>query len=245
MIDQNRVELILSTAQSMGLKPKLLTDYGLISLQIDGKEHYIFYDASNTGTQISTGLTKNKHASRVMFERNGLPNIPFCLTDNLDKACQFLAEHKKIIVKPVKGQHSQDIHLIETAKELENFNLPNYILEKYIEGRELRYLVYNDQVIAVHLKDYETAINDPETVKRISFEKDRWNDHLTELAIKAARVFGLKLTAVDFKVTSSGEVFLLEINSAPGIDRFQNPDTGPGIDLARIFLNEVIKNYRS
>jgi hypothetical protein len=36
---------------------------------------------------------------------------------------------------------------------------------------------------------------------------------------------------------------MLEINSAPGLDRFQNPDDGPPIDIMRLYLEQVIKNY--
>ena len=103
----------------------------------------------------------------------------------------------------------------------------------------------NNEVIAVHNKDYDGEINNPDTVKRISITRDQWDRNLVSMAIRAAYVFGLSFAAVDFLVTADRESYILEINSAPGLERFQRPTEGPAIDAIRIFLNEVVKNYKN
>ena len=158
----------MSTAQAMGLKPKQLTDYGLISIEIDGKERYLFYDGSNPNMQLSSWLSMNKHTARTIFAKNGLPNIPFCCPTDLAEAQRFLAEHKKIIAKPLKGQHSKDIVVLTEDQRLKDISLQSSLLEKYIAGKEMRYLVLHGEVIAAHYKSYKGEINNPETVKRIS-----------------------------------------------------------------------------
>lgn len=243
MLDQKRLQLLVSTAESMNLQPTVITDYGLVSIVINDKTRYLFHKGSNPNEQIASWLSQNKHAARVIFERNGLPNIPFCLPHGSVDAKDFLRKHEQIIIKPIRGKKSQDVHLIHTEHELAAVDATGYILEKYVKGQEVRILVVDSVVEAVHHKVYKSAINDPSTVKRVSIEKTHWDKKLTQLAIKAAQVIGLRFAAVDFLVTSDGAAYILEINSAPGIERFQAPDQGPAIDMMRLYLEQIVKKY--
>jgi glutathione synthase/RimK-type ligase-like ATP-grasp enzyme len=242
MIDKKRIELLFSTAETMGLKPKTVTDRGLISIEVNGKERYFFHKASNPNTHAASLLSTNKYASRVVFEKAGLPNIPFCVPANNTEAINFLSMNGRIIVKPIKGEKSQNIHLISSEADLKELDLRNCILEKFIKGQETRLLVVNGEVKTIHKKVYDSEINDPSTVQRISIERENWDSRLMILAVKAADAIGLKFTAVDFLITDEDEPFILEINSAPGIEHFQRPDQGPSIDIMRLFLEELISN---
>jgi len=243
MIDKKRLDLVLSTAEGMGLKATLLNDQGLVSVEVNGKEIYLFHKTSNPNTQMATWLANNKFAARVIFERQGLPNIPFCCPADFSEAADFLSEHGKIIVKPLKGGHSRNIHLVQTNDELSKLDLSGCILEKFVEGQEVRLLVVGGEVKAVHHKVYDGPINNPDIVRRVSFEKGQWDQQLVGLAIKAARALGLDFTAVDFLVTAQNEPHLLEINSAPGLDRFQTPDEGPALNIMQLYLEQLIANY--
>ncbi|HSX46243.1 MAG TPA: ATP-grasp domain-containing protein [Candidatus Saccharimonadia bacterium] len=243
MIDKKRLELVLSTAEGMGLKAKLLNDQGLVSIETNGKEVYLFHKTSNPNTQMATWLADNKYVARVIFERQGLPNIPFCCPVSNLEATDFLSEHGKIICKPVKGGHSQNVHLVTSKDELGKLDLSQCILEKFIEGQEVRLLVVGGEVKAVHHKVYDGPINNPDTVRRVSIEKNQWDEQLVGLAVKAAQALGLKFTAVDFLVTTHNEAYMLEINSAPGLDRFQRPDEGPSLNIMKLYLEQIIDNY--
>jgi glutathione synthase/RimK-type ligase-like ATP-grasp enzyme len=244
MIDKQRLDLLLSTATSMGLKPQQLTDYGLVSLEIHNTQRFVFHLASNPNSVMASLLSRNKHASRVALEKHGLPNIPFLLPTSNTDAKAFLTEHGRIIVKPIKGEKSQHIHLVQTPEEIDALDLKDCILEKFIKGQEVRFLVAEGEVKAVHHKMHEGEdINNPDTVKRVSIERENWNQALADLAVKGAEALGLIFTAVDFLVTDTDEAFVLEVNSAPGIQRFQEPDEGPAIDAMRMYLELVIKNY--
>ena len=240
MIDQKRLQLLISTAESMGLKPEYMDNVNLVSIEVAGKKHYLFPQASNPNSQTSSWLAKNKYLSRALFEQHGLLNIPYLYPATLSQAQAFLQEHKRIIVKPVKGKHSENIHLVSTEKELLELNLDGYILEKFIKGRETRFLVICGEVKAVHYKSYESEVNDPERTKRISLKKEQWDRGLVATAIKAADVLGLIFTAVDFLVAEDGTSFILEINSAPGIQRFQEPTQGPPFDVMRTYLELIV-----
>jgi tetrahydromethanopterin:alpha-L-glutamate ligase len=243
MIDKKRLTLLLSTANTMGLNPKLINDRGLISIEVNGMERYLFYKASNPNDQMASWLAKNKYVSRLIFERNGLPNIPFCVSSSISEAKNFLSKHGRIVAKPIKGQKSQDILLISTEDELEKVDLEECILEQFIKGQETRFLVVDGEVKAAHYKVYEGDINNPETVQRVSLKKVDWDKDLVKLSIKAAAAIGLNFAAVDFIVSGSDRALILEINSAPGLERFQEPDQGPPIDAMGLYLEQMVKNY--
>ncbi len=243
-LDQERIDLFIATAKKMGLKPKQVSDAGLLSIQVDGKERYVFHKSSNPNWVMPSWLSENKYMARVIFERNGLPNIPFCLPTNTSVAQSFLSDHGKIIAKPIKGKKAQDIKLISSSFELDDINLEGRILEKFIEGQETRILVVAGQVIAVHLRVYDALImDDPDIVKRVSVHKTEWDKTLIQQAIKAAEVIGLQFCVVDFLVTERNEQFILEINSAPGIDKFEVPDEGPPTEMMKIYIEQLVKNY--
>jgi len=243
MIDDKRLDLVLSTAKAMGLKAKLLNNRGLVSIETNGKEIYLFHKTSNPNSQMATWLADNKFAARVIFERNSLPNIPFCYPASDVEATNFLIDHGKIICKPLKGGHSQNVHLVSNKDELRKLDLSRCILEKFIEGQEVRFLVVAGEVKAVHHKVYDGPINNPETVYRVSIDKNKWDEQMSGLAGKASRALGLKFTAVDFLVTKQNEAYILEINSAPGLDRFNKPDEGPPINIMKLYLEQIIDNY--
>lgn len=243
MIDTKRMELLVSTAASMGLNPQIVTNYGLVSIDINGQPHYLFHLSSNPNDQLASWVSQNKHATRIVLEKHNLPNIPFSRPESLAEAKEFLATQGPVIVKPTKGQKSQNIHLVHNEAELEQLNLSGCILEKFIKGQEVRFLVVDSNVTAVHHKVYAGDINDPKTVKRVSLERESWDNHLASIAVSVAKALGLVFTAVDFIVTADGDAYILEVNSAPGLARFQEPDEGPAIDIMRLYLERIVKNY--
>ena len=55
---------------------------------------------------------------------------------------------------------------------------------------------------------------------------DRATADLKQQAVKAARCFGLKIAGIDARMSNSGEVFILELNSKPGFDNSCFPIRG-------------------
>ena len=127
--------------------------------------------------------------------------------------------------------------------QLNGIDLKSSLLEKFIEGEEYRVLVLQDKPIAFHRKFYTTPINDPEKVKRISYPKEKWNQEMVDLSRRCMKVLGLNFGCVDFMIDKEGKIFILEINSAPGLLRFEQPDQGPKVKIATMFLKETLKKF--
>ena len=232
--------VLFKEAKKMGLAPKWITDYGLFSIMVNKRIGYIFYARNFFNTNLSGNIAMDKHATRTILDLHKFPNVPFGMFSKKNDVKQFFQKHSKIIAKPVFGSGSKDVHLITSSEEIPELEFDKYIFEKFIEGREMRYLVFRDKVLAVHHKSYQGPINNPAKLKRISYSQESWNKELVNLTLEIADKLYLQFAAVDFLIDKRGKAFVLEVNSSPGLYFFEHPTAGPTIPIARIFLEATI-----
>jgi D-alanine-D-alanine ligase len=171
-----------------------------------------------------------------------LPNIPFSRVKTVGEAKEFLATHGTIIAKPLRGSGSKGIHVIRSAVQLDTLVVSEYILERYTPGREMRYLILQGQVIAVHESKYGESVAYDRELERISYDVEHWDPVLIAQSLEIARVLGLSFGAVDYIIDTDGRHFILEVNSCPGFKWFHAPSEGPAIDVATMFLHATINS---
>lgn len=229
-------ELLFRSAQAMGLQPSWITPNGLFAVVVNGRERYVNFARSPLNSHTAASLAKNKYLTRRILERHGIHNIPFVRPKTLAEAELFLQRYEKIIAKPVSGMGAHDIHIVTVPSQLQELSITKYILEQYIAGEELRYLILNDSVIGVHRSDYGTSVAEDRPLKRISYPTTAWDPALVSSSLQAARILDLKFAAVDYLVDSSGQAHILEVNTIPGLKWFHAPTSGPVVDVARQFL---------
>lgn len=237
------VELLFEAAVSMKLQPNWIIPNGLFAVNVNGTEKYVNFARSSLNSDISVSLIRNKYLTRCILERHGMNNIPFTKATTLDEAISFLHTHKKIIAKPIHGSGSRDIHIITASYELETLDIRSYILEKYIAGTEIRYLVLNDGVIAVHESDYGDSVKEDRALKRISYPKENWDPALISASLRIMGIFNLGFAAVDYMIDASGHAYILEVNSVPGLKWFHAPSEGPAVDVAGHFMNAILPEH--
>ena len=235
-------ELLFRCAQQMGLCPVRLAPRNVFAVTIDGQERYINLARSPLNSATSVALAKNKYVTRCILERHGLPNIPFKLTESLADAISFLNEHRIIIAKPVSGSGARDIRIITKQAQLAEFHIRNYILEKYIPGKELRCLLINGKVIGVHQSEYGASVAEDRQLKRISYMQDNWDETIILMSQTVANILNLGFVAVDFMIDDLGRIYVLEVNTLPGLKWFHAPTSGPIVDVARLFLESVVES---
>lgn len=233
-------ELLYTCAKNMGLSPVWLIRGRLLAITTAQGERYLYEAKSHLNSQLSSSLTRDKLATRRILERHGLPSIPSINPANQGEAEQFLATHSKIIVKPLKGSNCRDVTIVQSPEQLVLFNIPRYILEKYIHGRELRYLILDGQIIGVHESEYGGSVAETRTLRRISYPKSEWDLALMTMSLKVAGILQLRYAAVDFLIDSRGAAHILEVNSSPGMKWFHAPTSGPKVDVANLFLQATI-----
>lgn len=238
-------ELLFLAAQKMGLNPSWITPDGLFAVLVNGCERYINFARSPLNSHTSASLAKNKYLTRRILERHDMRNIPFVHPAALADAELFLRLHGKIIAKPLTGSGARDIHIITMSSQLKKLSITKYLLEKYIAGEELRYLVLNDSVIGVHRSDYGTSVTEDRPLQRISYPTNEWDPTLISSSLQVARVLDLKFAAVDYLIASSGRAYILEVNTTPGLKWFHAPTSGPVVDVAQQFLAAVFNDSSS
>ncbi len=235
-------ELLFEAAETMGLNPSWIKRGSIFAIPTRDGERYINYSISSINSQLSSSLVGNKNAARLILSRQGFPTMAHLVSSSHLEAQMFLAKHKKIIVKPISGSNSHDVHIIESPEALALFNIRHYILEEYAPGKEIRYLLLNDKVIGVHESQYGESVAEDRPLKRISYPRTEWDPALMALSLQVAKVFGLRFAAVDYIIDPDGQARILEVNSWPGMKWFHAPTSGPVVDLARLFLQAMLND---
>lgn len=245
MNDLETARILFNEAKNLGLNPQWLTEYGLFSINLDNTIRFVFCGISYLNSQMSSYLCRNKHATRKVLDLFRLPNIPYALPATDEEALFFLKKYKRIVVKPTVGSRSENVHLITEKSQLKNIDRATSIFEKFIEGREFRYLVLKNQVIAVHERIFPGLLNDPRVVKRISYPQNKWEKKLIAISLKATQALGTKFAAVDFKIDKNENPYILEVNAAAGIKWFHYPSEGPSVNVANLLLTATIEELRN
>lgn len=235
----DKVELLFSTAAQMGLRPTWIVQDSLFVIPTTNGEQYI---NGTLSTNLSSRLAANKHTARIILERHGLPSMQYINPSSLVEAEKFLATYKKIIVKPLSGTDSRDVHIVESPEQLASFKIHEYILEQYAPGKEIRYLLLDQRVIGVHESQYGESVAQDRALRRISFPEAEWDAELMKLSVQVVKIFGLRYAAVDYIINPDGTAAILEVNSSPGMKWFHAPTSGPAIDVASMFLKAIVAN---
>jgi glutathione synthase/RimK-type ligase-like ATP-grasp enzyme len=233
-------ELLFRCAQQMGLMPTWIAPLHTFAITVDKQERYINLARSPLNSDASAGLAKNKYVTRRILARHNMQNIPFLLPKTQAEAKVFLGQYGTIIAKPVTGSGAHDIHIVTSSSQLEALTISEYILEKYVLGTEMRYLLLNGNVIGVHRSEYGTSVAEDRPLERISYPKALWDPALIDSSLRIASILNLTFAAVDYLVDASGRAYVLEVNTMPGLKWFHAPSSGPIVDVARLFLESIV-----
>lgn len=232
-------ELLFRCARQMGLKPVWVTS-AVFAITVGGREAYINLARSPLNSDASAALAKNKYVTRRILERHNIENIPFTLPRAYAEAEAFLRLYKTIVAKPLPGAGARDIHIITEPDQLKTLRINRYILEQYIAGKELRFLLLDGQVIGVHRSEYGTSVAEDRPLQRISYPKSDWDLDLCKSSLRIADILRLKFAAIDYLIDTSGHAYVLEVNTMPGLKWFHAPSRGPVVNVARLFLESVV-----
>jgi glutathione synthase/RimK-type ligase-like ATP-grasp enzyme len=231
---------LFKAAKNLGGQPEWLVPNQSFAVSTPHGERYINGAFSPLNSRLSSSLAHDKLLTRIILGRNSLPNIPYAAPRELGSAKAFLAEHTKVVVKPLRGSDCQDIHIVESPEQLPGLVTGGNIFERFISGPEMRYLVVQDEVLGVHRREYKGSVAADRYEQRISLPESDWDPNLMDMSRRAAACLGLGSSAVDFLVEKPTNPYILEVNSAPGIKAFNAPVSGPPVDLAHIFMMAVL-----
>lgn len=142
-------------------------------------------------------------------------------------AKQFIESHAKTIFKPVYGgAETQLVHKkhCDTERLSRVLKRAPVTLQAYIEGTNVRTYAIGDRVFSAEIQSryIDFRLDQFHRVKKI-----RTPTWVAEQAIRVSRAFGMNWTAIDWRMTPSGEYVFLEANPSPMFISFEKHSGHP------------------
>lgn len=187
-------------------------------------------------------LGMNKHLATLVFKDNGLPVPEGILVKegeiaSVDKVSSFLDKYKKIIIKPNSGGSTVGVTIVTDKNEIKGALAdcwkiePFALVEEFIEGDELTVPVMeqeNGKCVALPpimicpktgFYDYKNKYTKGATEYKCPAPvSEEISTKLSEIAVRAHNSLGCRIySRVDFRMNKKGDLYILEINTAPGM----------------------------
>ena len=154
-----------------------------------------------------------------------------------------------LVIKLVEGTQGVGVVLAETQKAAESVMQTlmglnaNIIIQEYIKeanGSDLRCLVIGETVVAAMKRqaepgEFRANVHRGGTTEIVKITKQE-----REMAVKAAKVMGLRMAGVDILRSARGPL-ILEINSSPGLEGIEKATDK---DIAGMIISHIEKNAK-
>ncbi|MGN0852809.1 MAG: D-alanine--D-alanine ligase [Kiritimatiellia bacterium] len=183
-------------------------------------------------------IAMDKIETKKTLDAAGIPNAPWCVVGaaDADLAEDALPLPLPVVVKAPRDGSSVGVYCVKTfaqwrdavrgAVEIDRaaFGGPgDALVEAFVPGREMTVGVLGDQVLPVveicapgGWYGYDEKYRSDET--RYVFPSDGFLPEMQRLARAACEATGCRGVArVDFRVTPEGRMFVLELNTSPGM----------------------------
>ena len=194
--------------------------------QLQSILNYLKIPYTHSGV-LASSLAMNKVLSKYFYKALGI-RFP----QHFDINSKFTNSSYPLIIKPVCGGSSKNLLKIENQKQLSDFKnndidvLHKYMVEEFIEGREITVGILEDKICGVMEIVFDSEIydfkNKYEVIAKHVLEPklpDNINQELKDISLKVHKTLNCKcISRLDFRYnTKSKELFLLEINTQPGL----------------------------
>ena len=140
---------------------------GLFTLSQGGRRIRCRESLSDLTSAVSMTLCQDKRLTHRALERAGLRQPAQRLAGSAEENAAFLAEHGRIVVKPVDGEQGQGVAVdlrsaqaVEDAIERARRFDQRVLLESFHEGQDLRIVVIGYQVVAAAIRHPAEVIGD-------------------------------------------------------------------------------------
>ncbi|MDD9740192.1 30S ribosomal protein S6--L-glutamate ligase [Marinovum sp. SP66] len=201
----------------------------------------------------SQGITQSRDklcAHQLMARHKiGMPNTAFAASPKDTDGLIGLVGTAPLIVKLLESTQGKGVVLAETKKAAQSVIdafrglKANFLVQDFVKeaaGEDIRCLVVGGKVVAAMKRtgaegDFRSNLH-----RGGSAEVVRISRAEREAAVKAARVFGLKLAGVDLLRSEAGPK-VLEVNSSPGLEGIEKAS---GKNIAGLLYDHIETHVR-
>lgn len=155
-----------------------------------------------------------------------------------------------LVVKLIEGTQGVGVVLVETKKAAESVIeafmglKANIIIQEFIKeagGADIRCFVIGDKVVAAIKRqgapgEFRSNLHQGGSAKLVKITKAE-----REVAIKAAKIMGLRMAGVDLLRSERGPL-IMEVNSSPGLEGIE---TATQKDVADMIIEHIEKNIKT
>ena len=194
--------------------------------QLQSILNYLKIPYTHSGV-LASSIAMNKVVSKYFYKSLGI-RFP----KDYDINNKFTNTSYPFIIKPICGGSSKNLLKIENQKQLNDFKnndadeLHKYMIEEFIDGREITVGILEDKICGIMEIIFESEIydfkNKYQTIAKHVLDPklpENVKQKLKDISLKIHRALNCKcISRLDFRYnTKSKELFLLEINTQPGL----------------------------
>lgn len=192
----------------------------------------------------------NRYRMTCELVRAGLPVPPTTLTEDIDEATDAVARFGTAVIKPLFTSKGRGMRRLEPTGDLRgeleahrDSGLGPFYLQRFVEhpGRDLGVAVLDGRCIGAY---WRVAAGEQWMTTILSggrYEKAEIAPEIVQMAVAAARHFGLIFTGVDLIEDSDGRFSVLEVSAFGG---FRGLLSGCGVDAAPMLAEVVLRRFR-
>ncbi|HDM37796.1 MAG TPA: D-alanine--D-alanine ligase [Candidatus Omnitrophica bacterium] len=177
-------------------------------------------------------LAMNKIESKRVFKECGLPVAPYKIYTANQGSLNLDGLTTPLVVKPSMQGSSVGLSIVENEEEInraiyraQSFD-SQIIIERYIKGRELTVGILEDKPLPVveiipkckfydYKAKYTKGLSEYEVPAKLDSSLSK---RIQEIGLKAHRALGCCFfSRVDMRLSEDNQVFILEVNSIPGL----------------------------
>ncbi len=187
----------------------------------------------------------DKFYATALLQEAGLPTPDTIVCERVDEAMAAVRELGDVVIKPIFGSMGHGLVRVSdpevafrVVRALEQIRAVFYVQRAIPhDRRDLRVFVVGGRVLGAIERtsldgDWRTNVSRGAAARAISLPA-AWS----ELAVRAAAAVGADYAGVDLLPSSTGEIYVLEVNGIPG---WQGLQRATGIDVAGAIVDHLV-----
>jgi len=171
--------ILVDEAQRRGIRVEVVdAEHGYFKLNHGGRSVVCRESLSELTSAVAMSRCADKRVTVRLLERAGLSVPRQALAADPEHNAAFLREIGAIVVKPIDGEQGKGITVNITSSEEMETAIENasqfgerVLLEQFCEGKDLRIVVINHQVVAAALRKPATVVGDGQSTITELIEK--------------------------------------------------------------------------
>lgn len=172
-------QIIVDEARRRGIAVEIEdAEAGLFTLTFGGRSISCRESLSDLTSAVAMSRCMDKSLTQRLLRRHGL-TVPAQITvGSHDEARSFLAQHKRVVVKPAEGEQGRGVFVDLTSEDAVKSAIreagavsDSVLMEQFVEGEDLRIIVINREVVAAAIRRPATITGNGKDTIAVRIEK--------------------------------------------------------------------------